>query len=89
MEELVANRVNALPPLERACALRGRALLSLDRCAQARTVLTEARAKDPFPWRVDEALGEPAEAFFTQAIAGNRNATAAPRLHYRQYLIRL
>ncbi len=93
----------ALPPLERACTkgeanacyLRGRALLSLDRYAQAKTVLQEARAKDPFPWRVDdalgliaEALGEPAEALFTQAIAGNRNATAEPRLHYGQYLIR-
>ena len=84
----------ALPPLERACAkseanacyLWGRALLSLDRYSQSKDVLTKARAGDPFPWRVDDALGliaeasgEPAERLFQAAIAGNGDATAEPR----------
>jgi len=93
----------ALPLLERACQnseknscyLLGRALLSLDRFAQAKVVLTKQRPADPFPWRVDDALGLIAEAtgddagpLFARAIAGNRNASAEPRLHYGQYLIR-
>ena len=93
----------ALPPLERACAQRetnacylwGRALLSLDRFGPAALVLSKQRAQDPYPWRVDDALGliaeatgQPAEALFTAAIAGNRQTTAEPRLHYGQYLIR-
>ena len=93
----------ALPPLERACVqaennacyLWGRALLSLDRFDQAKLVLTRQRPHDRYPWRVDDALGliaeatgEPAESLFTAAIAGNRNSTAEPRLHYGQYLIR-
>ena len=93
----------ALPPLERACAKRetnacylwGRALLSLDRYGPAKEVLTKARAADRFPWRVDDALGliaeasgEPAEALYAGAVAGNQGATAEPRLHYGQYLMR-
>ena len=93
----------ALPPLERACAKRetnacylwGRALLSLDRYGLAKEVLTKARAADRFPWRVDDALGliaeasgEPAEALYAGAVAGNQGATVEPRLHYGQYLMR-
>ena len=93
----------ALPPLERACLkheangcyLWGRALLSLDRYGPAKEVLTKARSTDPFPWRVDDALGliaeaagEPAETFYARAVAGNQSATAEPRLHYGQYLVR-
>lgn len=93
----------ALPPLERACRnkenngcyLLGRALLSLDRFSQAKVVLTRQRPSDPFPWRVDDALGliaeatgDAAEPLFARAIAGNRNASVEPRLHYGQYLVR-
>lgn len=93
----------ALPALERACLksetngcyLWGRALLSLDRYASAKEVLTRARRDDRFPWRVDDALGlvaeatgEPAEALYAQAVTGNQSVSAEPRLHYGQYLIR-
>ena len=93
----------ALPPLEQACQrgetngcyLWGRALLSLDRYLPAREVLMQARRRDEFPWRVDdalglvaEALGEAAEALFLAAVKGNGNSSAEPRLHYGQYLMR-